>query len=237
MTLNAEQRKLNRIRLRQHSHDDYKIDIRFSPTFWLFDFEVHKGVFRPEVTSGIEFARYLAERPELYQRKKVLDMCCGTGIQGIAMGMKPAGSAREVHFSDISEEAMRNTFDNAMRYDMLGKSRFFQGDLFNGIPMDEKYDLIVCNHPFLPRKPVRGKPVSAAWLNPGHLTHRFMHQAKDFLNNEGMIVMPFSDIAGTTNHPGILGEKYGYKVWKSGRQEIEYGKGFKSGFGVYHLIR
>jgi methylase of polypeptide subunit release factors len=237
MTLNAEQRKLNRLRFKQHKHEDYTVDIRFSPEFWLFDFEVHKGVFRPEVSSGIKFAKYLAGRPELYKGKKVLDMCCGTGIQGIVMGKNLFGMAREVHFSDISEEAVRNTFDNIVKYSLTHRTRVFHGDLFEYIPIKEKYDLIVCNHPFLPGKPVRGKPISRAWLNPGNLTHKFLHHAKDSLSDGGMIVMPFSDIAGTVNHPGILGEKYGYKVWKSENQQIRYNEGFRSGFRVYHLIR
>jgi len=237
MTLNAEQRKLNRLRLKQHTHEDYMLDIRLGTMPWLFDFEVHRGVFRPEVSSGIEFAKYLAEKPDLYMGKNVLDMCCGTGIDGIVMGKRGSGRAKQIAFSDISEEAVKNAFANSMRHGLLERARFYQGDLFEGIPIDENYDLIVCNHPFLAGKPNRNVSVSRSWLDDGELIHRFLNYAKTVLSGQGMIVMPFSDIAGTVNHPGIQGERHGYKVWKSESLPIQFDEGFGSKFSVYHLIR
>jgi hypothetical protein len=78
-------------------------------------------------------------------------------------------------------------------------------------------------------------PVSRAWLNDGELIHQFLEGAKGYLSESGGIVMPFSDIAGTANHPGIQGKRHGYKVWVSPKSKIEYDKGFESGFRFYHL--
>ena len=55
--LTLEQRKIAEQRLLDHNHQDYETDIELSPTFSLNNFIVKKEVFRPEITTGLPFAR------------------------------------------------------------------------------------------------------------------------------------------------------------------------------------
>eukprot|EP00960_Hanusia_phi_P023656 698330-Hanusia_phi.AAC.1 len=64
------------------------------------------------------------------EEEEVLDLCCGSGIQGIAAA-KLYG--RRVTCVDISERAVRFAKFNAMLNDVSGRVRVLQGDLYGGI--------------------------------------------------------------------------------------------------------
>tara|TARA_B000000609_G_C24109316_1_gene313007 strand:- start:100 stop:792 length:693 start_codon:yes stop_codon:yes gene_type:complete len=72
-----------------------------------------------------------------------LECFCGPGYYGI--GLWAAGIVKNISFSDIapeSEEVMRKTFeDNNLDFS------FYLSDVFNNIPKQEKFDLIVGNPP------------------------------------------------------------------------------------------
>lgn len=90
----------------------------------------------------------LAERAILLIRargyKTVLDLCCGTGCIGISLA-KMAGI--RLVAADISEACCALTLENALRNDVQADVRC--GDLFAPLAQDERFDLIVCNPPYL----------------------------------------------------------------------------------------
>lgn len=75
--------------------------------------------------------------------RTALDLCCGSGCIGISVQRH---SGIRVTLSDISADAMAIAKQNAVRNEV--KATFVQGDLFEPLHA-EKFDLILCNPPYL----------------------------------------------------------------------------------------
>lgn len=76
---------------------------------------------------------------------KVLDLCTGSGC--IAVSLAKLGFA-DVTATDISEDALaiarRNSQENGVDV------HFFKGDLYDALPEQIRYDMIVSNPPYIP---------------------------------------------------------------------------------------
>lgn len=121
---------------------------------------------------------------------RLLDLCCGTGCIGLSLA-KLSGCSPTL--ADISPACLALAKRNAKR---LGVDAYFrQGDLFEALLPGERFDIICCNPPYIPRAQVDtlqlevlreprlaldGGPDGldfyrriakgyAAWLNPGGL--------------------------------------------------------------------
>ena len=66
-------------------------------------------------------------------------------IQLIAAG-KPAAI---VTMADISEEALRTAIGNAALNKVNRQCVFLRGDMFDALPVDREYDMIICNPPYI----------------------------------------------------------------------------------------
>lgn len=102
-------------------------------------FKVGPGTLIPRPET--ELLCELALKKDL-KGKRVLDLCCGSGCIGVALGR--LGGA-EVTFSDISPEALAYARENARRNGVSGT--FLEGDLF--APVTGRFDLITVNPPYL----------------------------------------------------------------------------------------
>lgn len=195
-----------------HPDKDITVDIALNNHVVLKDFKVDKGVFRPDITTSLTLARWLYERPELYRGKTVLDMGCGSGLQGIVAGMR---GASHVTFADKSLSALRSTHENS--FNILGidpHTRALHADLFTDLlhktdiltyeNHEGGYDVIIFNHPFFEGEPRQNDPVSAAMRAPGSLLERFAREAPSHLAPGGQIIMPWYTKADPVNDPGRL---------------------------------
>ena len=78
----------------------------------------------------------------------ILDMCCGSGVQGISA---LARGATSVTFSDMNPRALRFVrFNLALNGLDSGACRFCLGDTYSALEGREKFDGILANPPFLP---------------------------------------------------------------------------------------
>lgn len=207
MALTPEQKNITDARIKEHTHSKYVVDIDVGSDLILKKFEVFPQVLRPEKTSTLYFARYLSSNTELYKGKRVIDMGCGTGVQGIVALLKGAEFAL---FSDISESAVMNTIENLKNFEISDKAVVYHGDLFEKIK--EKVDVIFFNHPFFPEKPDENVPVTRIMFDEGSLIHRFFEDSKSHLNHDGIIVMPFFHFAGEANNPEIQSKSHGLNL-------------------------
>lgn len=194
-----------------HQHGKLTVRLTFG-TVLLDDFVIYPDVFRADImASSHVLGGFLADNPDLYRGKCVLDMGCGSGVLGIIMMLS---GARDVVFSDRSPDSVLNTGDNTMRVRTTGKlSRLygvFCGDLFEHLRFI--HDIIVFNHPFFPGRPKYWMPASFAMLDEGELLQRFLREAPRHLANDGSIIMPFLHMAGDTNDPAVHAPAHGYKV-------------------------
>jgi len=228
--LNEEQRKQVEQQLEEHQHEKYETDIDLGERK-LENFSVYPNVLRPEKMVAQSLAKYLYENRETYKEKDVLDMGCGSGIQGITMAI---GGAKQVTFSDISADAIANTKENIEKLKLKNKSTVIQGNLFENIK--DKFDCIVFNHPFFPAKPLDDVLVSRTMLDEGDLLARFLTESKNYLKEKGSIIMPYFHIAGEENDPGIQAPAFGYDVSVKLRNDV--GQGVQKGlFSIFELKR
>lgn len=91
-------------------------------------------------------------------RKRVLDLCCGSGCLGISL--KKKYPHLEVTLSDLSKEALSLARENAERNGV--KVSFLQGDL----KCPDEVDLIVCNPPYIPSEEIEVLDVSVKEFEP-----------------------------------------------------------------------
>lgn len=89
-------------------------------------------------------ARAALELAQTAGLQNALDLCCGSGCVGIALAVH---GDLDVTFADLSDAAIALTRENAARHGIAAP--VCQGDLFAAIDPNERFDLIVCNPPYI----------------------------------------------------------------------------------------
>ena len=154
---------------------------------------------RPDTESMVE---YLIERlkSDYPNEARVFDLCTGSGAIGIAIkSFYPQG---DITLGDISKDALAVARANAKQL-VNGKITLVQGDLFEALTGDEKFDLIVSNPPYI-------KKVDMETLAPDILDYephlalyggdsglcfyeRIIENAKDYLLTSGILALEIGD--------------------------------------------
>ena len=111
-------------------------------------FRVNPSVLIPRLDTEILVEQVLdvIARKDL-QRPEVLDLCTGSGAIGISIAAKVPGAI--VTMTDVSEEALRTAMNNASLNGVSRRCIFSLGSMFDAIPEDKVYDIIVCNPPYI----------------------------------------------------------------------------------------
>lgn len=161
--------------------------------FMGFRFKVTEDTLipRPDTEIAVEMA---VERIREKGYKKVLDLCSGSG----AIGLSIAGILEftNVTLSDINKGALSVSVENAEEIGVLDRVRFIHSDLFQDI--EERFDLIISNPPYISEKDMSELAVSVRNYEP-HLAlyggvqgldfYRIIaQQAKEHLTDHGMLI-------------------------------------------------
>jgi release factor-specific protein-(glutamine-N5) methyltransferase len=77
----------------------------------------------------------------------ILDMCTGSGALGISIAANVPNAY--VTMSDSSKEALNTAMNNASINKVNKRCIFLLGDMFDALPEDKRFDLIVCNPPYI----------------------------------------------------------------------------------------
>lgn len=136
----------NYFRLVEKRASRYPIQLIFGETeFMGYPFKVKENVLIPRMDTEavVEEAVKIAENKD-----SVLDLCCGSGVIGIAMVRYGEENKKVLKMTsvDISDEAIALTKENAAINNV--KTEVLQGDLFESVKK-KKYDLIVSNPPYI----------------------------------------------------------------------------------------
>lgn len=214
----------------KQQHDDISLNFQISKNLLLENFKVNKGVFKPDGIAAQRFAQFLSENPTFYKDKNVLDLGCGTGLQGIIMAI--CGSS-QVTFADISPKAVINTLENIKGYNLESKSIILETNLFSEI--NTKYDLIIFNHPYFDAPASKDDSILSSITDSGDLLRKFLKEAREYLVDSGEIIMPYLPIAGEINNPSLRGKEYGYNVEVLFSDYLEKPDGDKLLFDIYKL--
>jgi len=104
------------------------------------ELKVLPNVYQPSDDSFL-----LAESVELEPDSAVLDLGCGSGIQGINAALL---GAKTVVCTDVNKKALENAEENAERLGFSKKFEFREGGLFDCVK-GESFDLIIFNPPYV----------------------------------------------------------------------------------------
>ena len=124
---------------------------------------------------------------------KILDLCTGSGIIAITLKKELELKSVEIIASDISGEAIEVAKENAELNN--ADIKFIQSDVFNDI--DEKFDIIVSNPPYIDRKDKITMKTNVLNYDP-HLAlfaeeegmyfyRKIVEEAKNHLKDSGVI--------------------------------------------------
>ncbi len=140
------------------------------------------------------FATLLPHYPD-----KILDLCTGSGCIGIACALRFADA--QVDLADISAPALALAQENLARYELQHRVKSLQSDLFTGIANRDggnRYDLIVCNPPYVSREEVDELPAEyrcepelglLSADNGLALPLQILKQAADYLSDDGVLIL------------------------------------------------
>jgi len=84
---------------------------------------------------------------ERWKRPRVLDL--GTGSGAIALAIASEWPAAMVAASDSSREALETARRNALALGLEGRVAFHQGDWFEAVAADERFEVVVSNPPYI----------------------------------------------------------------------------------------
>lgn len=199
---------------------------------WAFyDFEVfvEPGVLipRPETELLVEEAINSID-----DGVKVLEIGSGTGIISIALAKHKKA---EVVAVDISEEAIKLGKKNAI-YNNVNID-FRLGNLFNPIALDEKFDLIISNPPYI-REEEKEKLAKELSFEPDEalfsggdgldLIKEIIKESPKYLNNKGIVLLEFGyDQADAINDLFKEHDFRGIMIKKDYNGYDRIGKGYK----------
>ena len=118
-------------------------------------FLVNSDVLCPrlDTESVVERALQLAGK---YENPKILDLCTGSGCIAISMYHFLKEKKKKVHVDavDLSEKALEVAKKNA--FSNRAYIEFYQGDLFEPLTTEKKYDMIISNPPYIPSRVIDG---------------------------------------------------------------------------------
>lgn len=167
-------------------------------------FVIDEDVFPPDMG---ECSQNLARIAQEYPAHTALDMGCGSGY--LALALKRSGIP-EVWAADIHGPAVECTRRNIAMNPEVGLVQVVHSDLFENIPATVKFDLVVFNQPF---GPGQGDTVCGCGPDGGYrITRRFLLQAAQRLNPDGVALMAFSDREPAENSPDRVAAELGYPV-------------------------
>nr|WP_024871064.1 50S ribosomal protein L3 N(5)-glutamine methyltransferase [Tolumonas lignilytica] len=160
-----------------------------------YEFYVDERVLIPRSPIGEliqkQFAPWLQHEPT-----RIMDLCTGSGC--IAIAMAHAFPAAEVDALDLSPDALAVCEMNIEMHGMLGQVIPICSDLFDALPVGDKYDLIVSNPPYVDAEDMNDLPEEfhhepEMALAAGHdgldLVRRILAEAGALLKDNGVLIV------------------------------------------------
>lgn len=175
----------------------------------------------PEVYEPSDDTFLLAEWIKREECRRCLDVGTGCGILGILMAKK----AEEVVAVDVNPYAVECAKLNVKLNALSDKVKVLRGNLFENV--NGKFDMILCNPPYLPCMEDDDKePLAKAW-NGGssgrEVTDQFLKDAPNFLDKDGKILMIQSTLSNPDETIRIL-EKSHFEVKILAEKKLDFEK-------------
>lgn len=163
--------------------------------FMGLDFVVDKNVLIPRSDTEVLVEEIIKIAPEK-TGLKILDLCTGSGAIAISLAKHLPGA--ELIATDISPEALQIAQVNSLNNQVNHKITFYQGDLFEPLTQDYKFDFVVSNPPYITSQEmqelapqVKREPHLALWGGADGLDfyRRITKQAPAYLKPDGFLLL------------------------------------------------
>ena len=148
----------------------------------------------------------LVDAVKKYARGKVLDIGTGSGVQGIA-ALKNK-DVTHIIFSDVDTECVVHV--NNKVHDK--RAEFIVADLFNGFDVKKKFDSIIFNPPYLPDDEYDKSLCNVGGKKGYELIFRFLDKAKEYLEEDGIILLLFSSLSKKNSVDKKIDKDYVYEL-------------------------
>jgi ribosomal protein L3 glutamine methyltransferase len=128
--------------------------------------------------------------------QNILEIGTGSGCIAIATALHFPDAL--VDAVDISPQALEIAQKNIETYDLVNRVTLLEGDVFSSIPPHKKYDLIICNPPYVDAFEMENLPpefqhepsLALAAGNDGlDIVRKILQQARNHLNNKGILIV------------------------------------------------
>ena len=179
---------------------------------------VNRSVLIPRLDTEVvveEAIKVIREKE--WMHPDVLDMCTGSGAIGVSIAVKVPEAI--VTMSDVSEDALHTAMSNAGLNKVNRQCVFLLGDLFDALPADREYDMIICNPPYIESKVIETLSIEVRDNEPRlaldggkdglDFYRRIAEDAGSHLRSGGILVLEIgADQAGSVKR--ILGKANRY---------------------------
>jgi ribosomal protein L3 glutamine methyltransferase len=131
-----------------------------------------------------------------YEVTSILDVCTGSGCLAIIAAHQFPEAF--VDATDISAQALEVAQRNVAEHGLTDRLTLHHGSLFDPLPVSARYDLIICNPPYVNSQSMRALPpeyqhepsLALAGGEDGmDLVRIILEQAPAHLNDQGMLVL------------------------------------------------
>lgn len=146
--------------LREDDRKEYerRIEMRLSGTplqyitgvqeFMGLMFRVNPDVLIPRLDTEVLVDQAIGIlKAKEWENPFILDMCTGSGAIGVTMAHEFPDA--EVTMTDVSPKALSTAMGNAQINDVFSRCIFLQGDMFEAIPEQKRFDMILSNPPYI----------------------------------------------------------------------------------------
>ncbi len=155
------------------------------------EFIVLPKVFSPKYFKDTEF---FARRPPAKTSEEMLEIGPGTGVISVMAAERGAGKVVAI---DINPEAVKNTMINSVLRHVQDKVETRQGNLYDKLKPEEKFDTIFWNVPFGLTDKETVADLEKAVFDPHYRNiERFIKEAPAHLKKNGKILIGFSTTLG-----------------------------------------
>lgn len=140
------------------------------------------------------------EDKQLYQPERILDLCTGSACIAVALASRFRDAL--VDAADIDNSALEVAAVNVEHHGMEHQLNLIESDLFDKIPAENQYELIVTNPPYVDAAAMAELPPEfihepehalAAGQDGLDLVHKILNEVADYLSPEGLLVCEVGD--------------------------------------------
>jgi len=149
------------------------------------EIKVDEGVFSPKYFDGW---RIFNETFPEFKNKSILELGTATGITALYLAKE---GARHVLAVDINQKAVENAEANRT-LNHIENMEVRYSDLFSGVKLEEKFDIIYWNMPFgyVDKNYVYENILEKSIFDPGYsILKKFLSEAPQFLIEQGYILI------------------------------------------------